>query len=32
MALWLELLVIALFAYALGFALGWALWHTSDMP
>ena len=30
MAVWLELLVIALFSYALGFALGWALWHTGE--
>jgi DNA-binding transcriptional regulator of glucitol operon len=29
MPIWLELLVLALLAYAAGLALGWALWSRS---
>lgn len=27
MALWLELVVLSLFAYFVGFATGWAIWN-----
>lgn len=27
MPIWLELLVLSLIAYAIGIAIGWAIWH-----
>jgi len=30
MPIWMELLVLALFAYGVGMALGWLVWGRSD--